>query len=55
VVQAKRPQELLLVTLNHLDALRTYATAAPVAGLLDQALVLFLKVSSLGVTRHRVF
>ncbi|KAF2354291.1 Organic solute carrier protein 1 [Trinorchestia longiramus] len=43
VVQAKRPQELLLATLNHLDALRGYATSAPVASLLDQALVLFLK------------
>uniref|UniRef100_A0A6A7FWT2 Protein OSCP1 n=1 Tax=Hirondellea gigas TaxID=1518452 RepID=A0A6A7FWT2_9CRUS len=43
VVQCRHPHEMLLFTLNHLDALRGYATAAPVASLLDQALVLFLK------------
>lgn len=48
VVQCRHPHELLLVTLNHLDALRGYATAAPVAALLDQALVLFLKVTLTG-------
>ena len=45
LLSCKSPREVLLVTLNHIDALREYATLPQAAALVEAALALFRQVS----------
>nr|XP_027231109.1 protein OSCP1-like [Penaeus vannamei] len=44
VLLAPHPRDLLLLTLNHLDALRGFATATPVLAQVEGTLLLFTQL-----------
>lgn len=45
VLMCPQPADLLLVTLNHLDALRAYATSPTVSEQVESTVSLFIQVS----------
>lgn len=44
VLMCSQPADLLLITLNHLDALRAYATTPTVSAQVESTLTLFIQV-----------